>query len=224
MESTILLFTNVCVSEITAINMSLTKEDIIKGLKEVTRKLDKIDSSTMGIVEKFLKNFPPPTTKSARNLSQFPAELLQLIFSTYLFVTSSLLCWCARGGKVLLRTRSCGRTKSLFLKKARTWPCPVLWKWQGGEKYKPHQSYWFVQWSGEESRNGNERISWTERIGSWRWVFWACWSFSNRGSFSTAFQECIFQPGEDKLVKHQSNSRAALFSSLSPGGKITALT
>ena len=57
-----LLFTNVCVSEITAIYMSLTKEDIIKCLKEVTRKLeegDEIDSSTMGIVEKFLKNFPP---------------------------------------------------------------------------------------------------------------------------------------------------------------------
>ena len=54
-----------------------------KGLKEVTRKLeegDEIDSSTMGIVEKFLKNFPPPTTRSARNLSEFPAELLQLIF------------------------------------------------------------------------------------------------------------------------------------------------
>ena len=103
--------------------MSLTKEDIIKGLKEVTRKLeegDEIDSSTMGIVEKFLKNFPPPTTRSARNLSEFLAELLQLIISTYLFVTSSLLCWRARGGKVLLRTRSCGRTKSLFLKKART--------------------------------------------------------------------------------------------------------
>ena len=63
--------------------MSLTKEDIIKCLKEVTRKLeegDEIDSSTMGIVEKFLKNFPPPTTRSARNLSEFPAELLQLIF------------------------------------------------------------------------------------------------------------------------------------------------
>ena len=63
--------------------MSLTKEDIIKGLKEVTRKLeegDETDSSRMGIVEKFLKNFPPPTTKSARNLSEFPAELLQLIF------------------------------------------------------------------------------------------------------------------------------------------------
>ena len=58
-------------------------------------------------------------------------------FSTYLFVTSSLLCWCARGGKVLLITQSCGRTNSLFLKKARTWYCPVLWKWQGGEKYKP---------------------------------------------------------------------------------------
>ena len=59
MELTIFLFTNVCVSEITAINMSLTKEDIIKGLKEVTRKLeesDEIDSSTMGIVEKFLPN------------------------------------------------------------------------------------------------------------------------------------------------------------------------
>ena len=62
--------------------MSLTKEDIIKGLKEVTKKIGeggKIDSSTMGIVEDFLKNFPPPTT-SARNLSDFPAELLQLIF------------------------------------------------------------------------------------------------------------------------------------------------
>ena len=46
--------------------MSLTKEDIIKG--------DEIDSSTMGIVEKFLKNFPPPTTRSARNLSEFPAD------------------------------------------------------------------------------------------------------------------------------------------------------
>ena len=72
MESTILLFTNVCVSEITAINMSLTKKDIIKCLKEVTRKLeegDEIDSSRMGIVEKFLKNFPPPTTRSARNVS-----------------------------------------------------------------------------------------------------------------------------------------------------------
>ena len=34
----------------------------------------------VGIVEKFLKNFPPPTTRSARNLSEIPAELLQLIF------------------------------------------------------------------------------------------------------------------------------------------------
>ena len=93
------------VSEISAFNMSLLK-DIIKGLKEVTRKLEEGDE----IDEKFLKNFPPPTTRSARNLSEFLAELLQLIISTYLFVTSSLLCWCARGG----------RTKSLFLKKART--------------------------------------------------------------------------------------------------------
>ena len=68
--------------------MSLTK-----GLKEVTRKLeegDEIDSSTMGIVEKFLKNFPPPTTRSARNLSEFPAELLQLIFF-YLHLKSAVL-------------------------------------------------------------------------------------------------------------------------------------
>ena len=100
--------------------MSLTKEDIIKCLKEVTRKLeevDEIDYSTMGIVEKFLKNFPPPTTRSARNLSEFPAELPQLIFF-YLplcdLKSAVLVC------KVLLRTRSCGRTKSLFLKKART--------------------------------------------------------------------------------------------------------
>ena len=43
MELTILLFTNVCVSEITAINMSLTKEDILKGLKEETKKLEEGD-------------------------------------------------------------------------------------------------------------------------------------------------------------------------------------
>ena len=63
--------------------MSLTKEDIIKGLKEVTRKIEEggeVDSNTMGIVVEFLKNFPPPTTL-ARKLSDFPAELLQLIFS-----------------------------------------------------------------------------------------------------------------------------------------------
>ena len=66
--------------------MSLTK-----GLKEVTRKLeegDEIDSSTMGIVEKFLKNFPPPTTRSARNLSEFLAELLQLKGSFTIFLFS----------------------------------------------------------------------------------------------------------------------------------------
>ena len=75
MESTILLFTNVCVSEITAINMSLTKEDIIKGLKEVTRKLeegDEIDSSRMGIVEKFRRIFLLPP-KEVQEISQnFP--------------------------------------------------------------------------------------------------------------------------------------------------------
>ena len=56
--------------------MSLSKENIIKGLKEVTRKIEEggeVDSNTMGI--EFLKNFPPP------KLSDFPAELLQLIFS-----------------------------------------------------------------------------------------------------------------------------------------------
>ena len=69
----------ICIS---AFNMSLLK-DIIKGLKEVTRKIEeggKVDSNTMGIFEEFLKNFPPPTTL-ARKLSDFPAELLQLIFS-----------------------------------------------------------------------------------------------------------------------------------------------
>ena len=61
--------------------MSLTKEDIIKGLKEVTRKLeegDEIDSSRMVIVEKFLKNFPPPTKRSARNLSATAANFVFL--------------------------------------------------------------------------------------------------------------------------------------------------
>ena len=67
-----------CVSEISAFNMSLLK-DIIKGLKEVTRKIEeggKVDSNTMGIFEEILKNFPPLTTL-ARKLSDFPAELLQ---------------------------------------------------------------------------------------------------------------------------------------------------
>ena len=39
---------------------------------------EEIDSSRMGIVEKFLKNFPPPTTR--KKSLRFPAELLQLIF------------------------------------------------------------------------------------------------------------------------------------------------
>ena len=81
-ELVILLYIHPCVSEISAFNMSLLK-DIIKGLKEVTRKIEeggKVDSNTMGIFEEFLKNFPPPTTL-ARKLSDFPAELLQLIFS-----------------------------------------------------------------------------------------------------------------------------------------------
>ena len=63
--------------------MSLSKENMIKGLKEVTRKIEEggeVDSNTMGIVVELLKNFPPPTTL-ARKLSDFPAELLQLIFS-----------------------------------------------------------------------------------------------------------------------------------------------
>ena len=67
-----------CVSEISAFNMSLSKENLIKGLKEETRKIEEggeVDSNTMGI--EFLKNFPPP------KLSDFPAELLQLIFSYF---------------------------------------------------------------------------------------------------------------------------------------------
>ena len=45
--------------------MSLSMENIIKGLKEVTRKIEEggeVDSNIMGIVEEFLENFPPPTT------------------------------------------------------------------------------------------------------------------------------------------------------------------
>ena len=62
-------------------NMSLTKKEIVKGLKEVTRDIEEggnIDSSTMQMIEDFLKKCPLPTT-SARKLSDFPAELLQLI-------------------------------------------------------------------------------------------------------------------------------------------------
>ena len=87
----ILLYIHPCVSEISAFNMSLSVENIIKGLKEVTRKIEEggeVDSNTMGIVEEFLKNFPPPTT---RKLSDFPAELLKLIFS-YLPLGDLLVC------------------------------------------------------------------------------------------------------------------------------------
>ena len=66
-----------CVSEISAFNMSLSKENRIKGLMEVTKKIEEggeVDSNTRTIVEEFLNNFPPPTTTS-RNLSDFPAFL-----------------------------------------------------------------------------------------------------------------------------------------------------
>ena len=73
--------------------MSLSMENIIKGLKEVTRRIEEggeVDSNTMGIVEEFLKNFPHPTIL-ARKLSDFPAELLQLIFP-YLPLGDLLVC------------------------------------------------------------------------------------------------------------------------------------
>ena len=57
--------------------MSLSKENMIMGLKEVTKKLEEggeVDFNIRKIVEEFLNNFPPPTTTS-RNLSDFPAFL-----------------------------------------------------------------------------------------------------------------------------------------------------
>ena len=68
------------------------------------------------------------------------------------------------------------------------------------------QSIQAIGLSSDQVKEVAERLSWTEGIRSWRWGPWACWSFTNQGSFSTGFQECISQPGEDQLVKHQSSS------------------
>ena len=64
-KSMVLLYTPVFQRYVSAFNMSLSMENIIKGLKEVTRKIEEggeVDSNIMGIVEEFLENFPPPTT------------------------------------------------------------------------------------------------------------------------------------------------------------------
>ena len=82
-------------------------------------------------------------------------------FSRFLEIRDS--CWCLVGGQKACSWRR--REHDIVL-------CCGSGK---EEKNTNHPSYWFVQWSGEESRHGSERISWTERNGSWWWVFWACY-------------------------------------------------
>ena len=62
--------------------MTFSREEAVKGLKEVTKMMEEgceVDSSALGVVQDFLKNFPLST--KGRNMSTFPSELLQLIFS-----------------------------------------------------------------------------------------------------------------------------------------------
>ena len=73
----------------------------------------------MGIVDKFLKNFP---TTRARNLSDFPAELLQLIFF-YLPLgdLKSLVLVCKRWNDVGERSKLWEKEQLLVKEKITTW-------------------------------------------------------------------------------------------------------
>ena len=62
--------------------MTFSKEEAVKGLKDVTKMLEEggeVDSSALCLIEEFLKKFP--LSPKSRNMSTFPPELLQLIFS-----------------------------------------------------------------------------------------------------------------------------------------------
>ena len=62
--------------------MTFSREEAVKGLEEVTKMMEEgceVDSSALGVVQDFLKNFPLST--KGRSMSTFPSELLQLIFS-----------------------------------------------------------------------------------------------------------------------------------------------
>ena len=62
--------------------MTFSKEEAVKGLKDVTKMLEEggeVDSSALCLIEEFLKKYP--LSPKSRNMSTFPPELLQLIFS-----------------------------------------------------------------------------------------------------------------------------------------------
>ena len=64
------------------VRMTFSKEEAVKGLKDVTKMLEEggeVDSSALCLIEEFLKKFP--LSPKSRNMSTFPPELLQLIFS-----------------------------------------------------------------------------------------------------------------------------------------------
>ena len=58
------------------VSMTFSKEEAVKGLKEVTKMLEegyKVDSSALCLIEEFLKKFP--LSPKSRNMSTFPPEL-----------------------------------------------------------------------------------------------------------------------------------------------------
>ena len=57
------------------VSMTFSKEDAVKGLKEVTKMLEegyKVDSSALCLIEEFLKF---PLSPKSRNMLTFPPEL-----------------------------------------------------------------------------------------------------------------------------------------------------
>ena len=58
------------------VSMTFSKEEAVKGLKEVTKMLEegyRVDSSALCLIEEFLKKFP--LSPKSRNMSTFPPEL-----------------------------------------------------------------------------------------------------------------------------------------------------
>ena len=191
--------------------MPLSKENMIKGLMEVTKKIEEggeVDSNTRKIVEEFLNNFPPPTTTST-NLSHFPAELLQLIFSYLPLVDLKSALLVNKRWKGVGESSTLWEDKKLVIEgESMTMSCAVE-----AARRRKMQTIQAIGLSSDQVKEVamgmKSSHSWTERIGPWWWGPRVCWSFPNQCSSSTAFQECISQLIEDQLVKRQSHSRAA---------------
>ena len=80
------------------VSMTFSKEEAVKGLKEVTKMLEegyKVDSSALCLIEEFLKKFP--LSPKSRNMWTFPPELLQPVYAcieSLYQLKSLILYWC----------------------------------------------------------------------------------------------------------------------------------